>query len=222
MPTLTREGDVFVLNLGETDPRFNLETVTEIGSALDEVQAAGSVALVTSAAGKVWHNGMDLEWMQANPEHAGAVVDGMQVLFARFLGLGVPTVAAIGGHVFAGGALFALVHDVRIMRADRGWFCLPEVDLGMPFTPGLAAVLEQKLTRRTAHEAATTGRRYTGPEAEAAWIVDALAEQDAVLPRAVERAAAMAGKQPAALATIKVNLHGAAIAALRQPSGFGT
>ena len=35
----------------------------------------------------------------------------------------------------------AICHDVRIMRADRGYWCLPEVDLGMPFTPGMNALI---------------------------------------------------------------------------------
>jgi len=38
------------------------------------------------------------------------------------------------GHAFAAGALLALVHDCRVMRTGRGWFCLPEIKLKIPFT----------------------------------------------------------------------------------------
>jgi enoyl-CoA hydratase/carnithine racemase len=37
--------------------------------------------------------------------------------------------------------MLALAHDIRIMRDDRGFLCLPEVDLHMPFTPGMNAII---------------------------------------------------------------------------------
>ena len=48
----------------------------------------------------------------------------------------------LSGHVYAGGAMMAMAHDFRIMRSDRGWFCLPEVKLGMPFSLGMMALLK--------------------------------------------------------------------------------
>ena len=43
------------------------------------------------------------------------------------------------------------------MREDRGYYCLPEVDIRIPFTPGMDALLKARLTPPTAHEAMTTG-----------------------------------------------------------------
>ena len=72
----------------------------------------------------------------------GGYVSVVQHLLARVLALPVPTVAAIQGHAFAAGAMLTLSHDARVMRADRGFWCLPEVDIHIPFTPGMSALIQ--------------------------------------------------------------------------------
>jgi enoyl-CoA hydratase/carnithine racemase len=216
MPSLTRQDDVFVLDLGDTENRFHPDWVSGVSKALDEVSAAdGPRALVTTATGKFWSNGLDLEWMGANQSQIQDNVDSVHELFAKTLELDVPTVAAIQGHCFAAGAMLALAHDQRVMRSDRGFFCLPEVDIQIPFTPGMNALIVQRLSTKAAFEAMTTGRRYGGEDAAAAGIVDEALPEDELLPRAIELAAAQAGKPAATLGTIKQRLHAATLETLR-------
>ena len=145
----------------------------------------------------------------------GRVVFRKRLMRARVLEFPVPTVAAIPGPVFAAGARIALAHDFRVMRADRGFFCLPEVDINIPFTPGMAALIQSRLTPATAHEAMTTGRRYGGTDAQAAGLVDEAVPEAEVLPRAVARAKALTGKNPQTLAAIKAQMYTVALTALR-------
>ena len=70
-----------------------------------------------------------------------AYVADAQALLARMLALPIPTVAAVTGHAFGAGSMLATAHDWRVMRADRGFFCFPEVDIRLPFTPGMAALV---------------------------------------------------------------------------------
>jgi Delta3-Delta2-enoyl-CoA isomerase len=75
LPSLHRDGDVFVLTLGDGENRFNADSLDAIEACLDEVQAAAAPrALVTTASGKIWSNGLDLDWMGANQEQIAAFV----------------------------------------------------------------------------------------------------------------------------------------------------
>lgn len=220
MPSLQRNGEVFVLDLGDDENRFDPPWVGAVTALLDEVAAAeGRRALVTTAGGKFWSNGLDLDWMGGHPEQAGPFVDGVHALFARVLSLPVPNVAACQGHVFAAGAMLALAHDFRVMRADRGYFCLPEVDISIPFTPGMGALIQARLAPQAAHEAMTTGRRYGGADAAAAGLVDEAVAESLVLDRAVERAQALAGKAGPTLGAIKEQMYAPVLSLLRTPRG---
>ena len=107
---LSREGEVFVLDLGDDENRFGPTWLDGIEAALTEVeQTEGPRALITTATGKFWSNGLDLDWLFGHPDDAGAYVDRVHALFARVLTLPVPTVAAVQGHCFAAGAMLSLV-----------------------------------------------------------------------------------------------------------------
>lgn len=216
MPALTREGEVFTLDLGDAENRFNPEWVGGVNDALDRVESGETPrALVLSARGKIWSNGLDLEWFAANLSRVNDFLVDVHDLLARVLGLGVPTIAAIQGHCFAAGAMLALACDERVMRADRGYFCLPEVDINIPFTPGMSALIRARLTPQTAHRAMTTGHRFGGEEAAAFGIVEQAVPEDEVLPVATARAARLASKNPDTLATIKGRMYAPVIETLR-------
>lgn len=212
---LKRDDDVYVLDLGDGENRFHPDWIAAVNVALDEVEAAPA-PLVTTASGKIFSNGLDLDWLGHHPDQLKTYVAEVQGLLARMLAFPTPTVAAIPGHAFAAGAMFALAHDFRVMRADRGYFCLPEVDINIPFTPGMAALIQSKLTPSTAHEAMTTGRRFGGTDAAAAGLVDEAVPEAEVLPRALARARALTGKNPQTLTAIKTQMYTGPLAALRE------
>ena len=116
--------------------------------------------------------------------------------------------------IVAAGAMLALAHDITVMRADRGYFCLPEVDLGIPFTAGMNALIRSRLPIATAHEAMTTGRRYGGEDARAAGIVAATGGEGEVLDLAVARAEELAAKAGPVLGAIKSRLYAEVVAEL--------
>lgn len=212
MIELTRDGDVRILRMDAGENRFDLETVAALHACLDEVEAVeGPCALVTTGSGRFYSNGLDLDWMAAEPEIPQGFIADVHRLFGRVLALDVYTVAAVNGHAFAGGAMLAASHDVTVMRAGRGYWCVPEVDLGLPFTPAMYAALSTHVPPATLAEASLTGRRYTAEEAVAAGIATEALPEAEVLPRAVELAAAVAPKSRDVIRAHKRFLFGDAI-----------
>ena len=212
---LQREGDVFVMSMKVGENRLSPEVLDQLEGHLATIAGTeGPRALVTAGEGKFFSNGLDLDWLGANPDEMFPYLERVHRLFASFLELPCHTVAALNGHTFAAGAMIAICHDVRVMRADRGYWCLPEVDLGMPFTPGMNALIPAMLPTRTAHEAMVTGRRYGAADALAAGIVDEAAADADVLPRAIDRAAELAPKASPNVAAIRTHLHQGVLAAL--------
>ena len=213
-PTLQTVDGIAVLNLGDDENRFTPEFLETVHTLLDRVLADGAAGLVTTATGKFYTNGLDLDWLAAHADQTQWYVGQVQSLLARVLTLPVPSVAAINGHAFGAGAMLATAHDFRVMRTDRGYFCFPEADIRIPFTPGMAALIQAKLTAQAAVASMTTGRRFGGPDARAYGIVDAVATEDAITADALELLRPLAGKDPGTLGAIKTTMFGTAADAL--------
>jgi enoyl-CoA hydratase/carnithine racemase len=213
-----RRHAVTVVRMDRGENRFHPDLLSALESALDEIAGGDEpAALVLTGTGKFFCNGLDLDYMSANPSHAQGTLARVHALFARVLALDVPTVAAINGHAFAAGAMLALSFDLAVMRSDRGYFCLPEADLGLPFTAGMNALLKARLSPPVAHRAMVTAHRYPGPEALDGGIVAELAPAEELVDRAAGLAAALVGKPRHGLAEIKGRLYASVIESLVPP-----
>jgi enoyl-CoA hydratase/carnithine racemase len=221
---LTREESdgVVVVRWDHGENRCNPESMAEWHALLDELEAReGPLALVATGTGKFFSNGLDLDRFQDEPEAAGATVASLHRLFGRLLVFPAYTVAAINGHAFAAGAMIASAFDLRIMRAERGYWCLPEVDLGLALTEPMHAVVTAHLPRAAAIDAMLTGRRYSGPDAREVGIVHAVAPEFDLLDHAVQAAAVMAPKDRNVIAAHKRQLFGVAAAVCEAGASSG-
>jgi Delta3-Delta2-enoyl-CoA isomerase len=199
MIELARSGDVFTLTMNADENRWNTTFVRAFAAVLDDVEASqGAAALVTtSASAKFFSNGLDLDWVRdpaAHPQagERGPFADEFMKLMARIITFPIPTIAAINGHAFGAGFMLALCHDLRFMRADRGFLCANEMQLGMAIPEPELALFRHKLPLNVYFETVQLARRWTGPEALAAGIVQATADTDTLLGAAQQRAAELA------------------------------
>jgi len=214
---LKKEGDVFILTMHSGENRFSRNFISAMNEALDTVEKSdGPAALVTiGGEEKFYSNGLDLDWMMGDGmAEAPEFIKSVLKFLGRVMAFPVPTAAAMNGHAFAAGAMLALAHDFRVMRADRGYFCLPEVDINIPFAPGMTALINSRLTPNVFRDLMLTGVRIGGMQAKGLGIVDEAVPADKVLSQAIACVAPLAGKNRHTYQAIKRGMYAEALALL--------
>lgn len=210
---LEKQENVYLLTLnhGERANTMTDAVLDEYHAALDEVEASqGNTALViTSEDPKFFSNGIDLEYIKSKGmeylfSHFGARLDQ---LLMRVALINFPTIACVNGHAYGGGALLASACDFRTMRADRGFFCFPEVDIKLAFTPAMLASVNLLRNEQLRFEMALTGRPVGGEEAAKKGIVDAALPAEELLPKTLAMAAQLATKDRRTYAQIKRDMR---------------
>lgn len=212
MIELSKAGDLHLVRMNNGPNMICPEWQSGMIEILDTVEAdcEGPAALVLTGEGKSFSNGLNLEvLMSLDVEGVAAFGTTMGEIFRRLLLLPVPTVAALNGHAFAAGAFLALACDYRLMREDRGWFCISEVDVGVPIDIPMMKLVSAKLPPATVRDAVLTGKRYTADEAVGASIADGKASEEALLDQAKALAASLADKERNIFRTLKRNMYGA-------------
>ncbi len=198
---LNRDGNIFTLIMNDGENRWNTTFVRAFSEVLDEIEASdGPAAVVTTSANqKFFSNGLDLGWIGAeksNDDHPGGdrAVFGAEFMtvMSRIITLPVPSIAAINGHAFGAGFMTAMCHDLRIMREDRGFVCANEMQLGMIIPRPELALFRHKLPANTFFETVQLARRWTGPTALEAGIVQQIASAENLLDVARARAEELA------------------------------
>ena len=159
---------VATITLNDGENRFNPDFLNAYLGVLDEVESAtdATTLVVTASHEKIFSNGIDLEWLVPVIQHSDIVRAKdffylLNRLFKRIATYPLVTVAGISGHAFAGGAIMCCAFDFRFMRSDRGFFCFPEVDLGIPFLPGMNALLKKAMPMYMVEYMTYTGVRLT-------------------------------------------------------------
>lgn len=197
------EGQVAVVTLNEGENRLNLDFLKKFIEALDEVEKKtnANVLVVRGADAKIFSNGIDLEWlmpiMQKNDTAtAKKFIETMMALFRKIALYPMPTIVAMTGHAFAGGAILCCYFDFRFMRSDRGFMCFPEVDLGIPFLPGMMTAMKKAIPRCKLDEMVLTGKRVAAPELEEHHIITKACPIDQLMDEVMKFASQQNKRRP--------------------------
>jgi len=162
---------VAILSMNSGENRFNFPFFKAFLEILDEIEhkTEANALVVKSSHEKIWSNGIDLDWFlpaaeKEGPEIRNKFLAEMFGFMKRVLTYPMLTIAAITGHAFAGGAFLSFAHDFRFMRSDRGWLCMPEVDIGMTLGPVFSSISRRALPMYMFEEMQYTGIRLTAQE----------------------------------------------------------
>ena len=210
---------VAIMSMNSGENRFNFPFFKAINSALDEIEQNSDVkVLVTKSSDpKIWCNGIDLDWLlPAQKEDPGVGKRFSKEMFSlmrRVLAYPMLTIAAITGHAFAGGAFLSFAHDFRFMRSDRGWLCLPEVDIGMTLGPVFSILSRRAMPQYIFEEMQFTGARLTAEECVEHRIVKKACHIDNLMDEAMAYAKSL-NKDRKLIERMKMETHKASLAAI--------
>ena len=180
---------------------LNTETLRELDAVLAEAGSddAVRVLILTGAGEKAFVAGADIRELNelSSLEAARHAAMGQSV-FNRLERLGKPSIAAINGFALGGGLELAMACTLRL-AADTARMGLPEITLGV--IPGFAGTqrLPRLVGQGRALEMVLTGGMVKADRAEAMGLVNEVVEAGALLDRARELAAQLAGFSAATL-----------------------
>jgi 2-(1,2-epoxy-1,2-dihydrophenyl)acetyl-CoA isomerase len=170
----------------------------ELAAALDEVEQAGSRALVLTGAGRGFCAGQDLADLDFTP---GAMTDLGELigthfnpLIKRLQALPMPVIAAVNGTAAGAGANLALACDL-VLAARSASFIQAFVKIGLVPDSGGTWFLPKRVGMARALGLAMTGDKLSAEKAESWGLVWQVTE-DAELAATAAAFAAQLAKQP--------------------------
>lgn len=134
------------------DNTWDLERIAAYLALLDRIEATeeGPGIMVSIGTGsRHFSTGFDLPKWAANINVMRNCIERFCEIMARLLEFPMPTLAIFNGTAWAGGLIWGLCHDSRIMNANAGTLCLSELNLGLalelPYTKVCAAKLRPSI-----------------------------------------------------------------------------
>lgn len=168
-----RENNIAVITMCNATNRQSLEFAQQMNQCFDQILENESLysIVLTSSDEKNFSQGIDVEWLMSKfaKQELNTIKQfmyEMNTVFKRLLLMPLPVVAAINGHAFGNGAIISCACDFRFMTKDKGFFCFPEVDVNIPFLPGMLAFVQKAIPEPLFNDMLLSGRRVTAPELE--------------------------------------------------------
>jgi enoyl-CoA hydratase/carnithine racemase len=216
----TLQEHIALVTLNDGENRFNPTFLDAFLGVLDDIEnnSEATAMVVHSSHEKIFSNGIDLEWLLEVLQRNDLATSKrffyhLNQVFKRLVTYPLVTIAAISGHAFAGGAIISSAFDFRFMRSDRGFFCLPEVDLGIPFLPGMNAILASAIPEQVLREMQLTGIRLTAEMCKEYQIVKGAFPGDQLLDEVLDFARQVNKKRPI-IKALKARLNGPIVKAI--------
>jgi len=195
------------LTLNRPDKRnaINPEMISELQTALDEIEKKRVRVVIVTGAGKAFCAGMDLAMLQTiakqSPQENQEDSRRIAKLFRRIWSFPRPIIAAVNGHALAGGCGIATLCDFTLAVSEAK-FGYTEVRIG--FLPAIVSVfLTRQIGDKRARDLLLTGRLVDAKEAQQLGLVSEIIEPERLMARASELADYLVEVSPGSLSRAK-------------------
>jgi methylglutaconyl-CoA hydratase len=210
--TLTHEDRVALITLNRPDKRnaISFELLSELMSALDEVEQSRAQVLILTGTGKAFCAGLDLEELKSllDKTHEENLKDSsrMAQIFRRVYEFPLPTIAAVNGAAIAGGTGIATMCDFTL-AVPEAKFGYTEVKIG--FIPALvSSILVWQVGHKIARDLLMTGRLFDAAEAHRYGLANEVVAPENLMSRARELAAQLLELSPSSVRLTKKLING--------------
>ncbi len=166
---------------------MNPDLCHAVREALGAAIGGGAEGIILGSNAKVFSAGLDVPHLMSLGEDRDALRGAWQSFFDTALALAnapVPVVAALSGHAPAGGCVWALCCDYRVMASGPFRIGLNETQVGLVAPEGIQRLLRRIVGPHRAERLLVAGDMVDAQQALAYGLVDELVDVDSVSARA--------------------------------------
>ena len=181
---------------------LDLELADAIALTMNELATSDARAVILTGTGSSFSAGVDLfRVVEGGREYVHRFFPALARLVLELFAFPKPLVVAVNGHAIAGGCIFTLCGDYRIMAAGTSRIGIPELLVGVPFPASVLEVIRFALPPQHLQMLMYSGRTVEPEEALRLGLIDEVA---ADLPSRAEAVASrLAALPPEALQLAK-------------------
>jgi len=209
-------GNLATLTLNRPDKRnaISAAMISELQSALDEIEKSHARVGILTGSGKAFCAGMDLEMLaaiaQQSPSENQEDSRRMAKMFRRIWSFSKPLIAAVNGAALAGGCGIATLCDFTL-AVPEAKFGYTEVKIG--FLPAIVSVfLSRQIGEKRTRDLLLTGRILEPAEAKEIGLINEIVPAEKLIERATELADILIAASPGSVTRAKRLLTSAAAA----------
>lgn len=193
---------------------LDLELVDAVALALAELAKDDAVrAVILTGSGSIFSAGVDLYRVTGEGRpYVERFLPALSRTMLDVFSFPKPLVVAANGHAIAGGCIFTLCADYRLMAQGNGRIGMPELLVGVPFPAAVVEIVRFAVPSQHLQSLMYTGRTLVPDDALRHGLVDEVVDAGSLDARAGEVARQLASLPPDAFGLAKRQLRDTTIA----------
>ncbi|MGZ5442185.1 MAG: enoyl-CoA hydratase/isomerase family protein [Thermoanaerobaculia bacterium] len=193
---------------------LDLELLDAMAFAINELTDSDARAVILTGTGSIFSAGVDLfRVVDGGSDYVGRFFPALARFVLDLFAFPKPFVVAANGHAIAGGCIFTLCADYRLMAAGTARIGVPELLVGVPFPASVLEVIRYAVPQQHLQMLVYSGRTVVPEEALRLGIIDEVT--DDLTSRAEAVAGQLAALPPRAFQLAKRQLRDKAISRAR-------